>query len=94
MIGANAGNLTIRIYRSGLADFFDDKLAEVESIRFIPAIRSFADTTIAAPVIDNQNYTYRVTVSSDHWPGDNNLRITGVVVTYTIAEAHADRITG
>lgn len=45
------------------------------------------DISITNPVVDNLNNTYAVRVWSSNWPGNQNLRITRVVITYTIAEA-------
>lgn len=39
------------------------------------------DTTISSPIVDNSQYSYLVTANSSNW--DSNLRIKGVVITYT-----------
>ena len=52
-----------------------------------PSAQSLEDSTIISPTIDNVNNSYHVRAFSSNWPGTNALRISGAVVTYTIAEA-------
>lgn len=52
-----------------------------------PGYSSLTDTTIASATVDNTTGALLIYVYCDAWD-DSNLRIMGVTITYTIAEAH------
>jgi hypothetical protein len=85
----SAGNFTALLLARGHAALGANLMAEVDTsdVTASSSIQSLTDNTVINQTIDNINRSYLVRVGSDNWPGTADLRITGVVVTYTIAEA-------
>ena len=48
-------------------------------------LQTLEDTTIDNPIIDNTGYGYAIRVG-DHWDG-TNIRMNGVLITYTVSQA-------
>ncbi len=82
-----AGNLSVTLAGRGHAATGTVTMANVVSSG-APGITTLTDTTISAPTIDNLTTGYNVRAFSSAWPGNSTLAIKGVVVHYTISEAH------
>ena len=75
-------DISLTLDRHDLAFPIYERMAAV-TLSGISANGNVTDSTISRATISNQNYSYLVTAFSNGWNGD--LRIIGVVITYTVS---------
>lgn len=80
----SASSLTAYLYREPLSGSYE-QMASVSSTGSSGYTNS-QTTTIAHPVVDNLHYAYEVDAYAADWYAPN-LKIKGVIITYTIGEA-------
>jgi hypothetical protein len=77
------GQIIVHLYRNDPASASWVDVATVVTAGAQPQYRSSAQTSITQPVVDQQSYTYSLSVGIA--PGGNQLRLTGIRIDYAYA---------
>jgi hypothetical protein len=80
---STVGPIIVHLYRNDPASAGWVDMANVVTAGAQPQYRSSAQTDITEPVVDQQSYTYSLTVGIS--PGGDQLRLTGIRIDYAYA---------
>ena len=79
-----AGNITAQLLRRAFNNSPGGTMAQAATSGEVPnTVRSFTDTTISAPTIDNDAFMYYVRLSFS--PSDGQLNFKGAIINYTVS---------